>query len=133
MIKKSIETGTRRTSSGVLQISSPAFSHLGSIPAKYACDGENISPPLIIQNIPDGCRSLVIIVEDPDAPAHTWVHWLAWNIPPVNQIEAGKRMGKEGLNDFGRSGYGGPCPPSGVHHYHFTVYALDDMLSLVVY
>lgn len=131
MTQKSMETGTPHTSSGLLLISSPAFSHLGSIPPKYGCDGENISPPLTIQNIPEGCRSLAIIVEDPDAPAHTWVHWLAWNIPPLKQIEAGRQMEEEGLNDFGSKGYGGPCPPAGIHHYHFTVYALKELLHLI--
>lgn len=130
MTKKKMNRDVHQTSAGFLQVGSPAFSHLGIIPWRYGCDGENISPPLSIQNIPEGCQSLAIIAEDPDALAHTWVHWLAWNIPPVTQIEAGRRMEKEGLNDFGRSGYGGPCPPSGVHNYHFTVYALDDMLSL---
>lgn len=116
-----------------LQISSPAFEHNGAIPYKYTCDGADISPPLKISGVPPSAASLAFIVDDPDAPAGTWVHWVVWNIDPrVTLIGEGKvpQGGVEGLTDFGRNSYGGPCPPSGTHRYFFKVYALDTVLKL---
>lgn len=118
---------------GELKISSTAFAHNGNIPAKYTCDGSNGSPPLKVENVPAGAKSLALIVDDPDAPAGTWVHWVAWNIPPAtgeigeNALPAGAEQGK---NDWGRNSYGGPCPPSGTHRYFFKLYALDAPLRL---
>lgn len=100
------------------------------IPPKYTCDGENISPPLSIDNIPEKTKSLVLIVDDPDAPNGTWVHWVVWNIDPKGEIAENSVPGIEGLNDFNRHSYGGPCPPSGVHRYFFKVYALNTTLDL---
>lgn len=116
-----------------MQLTSSAFEHEGQIPKKYTCDGENINPPLTISEIPDGTKSLVIIVEDPDAPSGTWVHWTVWDIDPNNTEileNITPRNSTEGITDFGSTGYGGPCPPSGEHRYYFRAYALDDTLNL---
>jgi len=100
------------------------------IPSKYTCDGYNVNPPLNIRGIPEGTKSLVLIVDDPDAPIGTWVHWVVWNIPPKEEIGEDSVPGTEGLNDFRKHSYGGPCPPSGTHRYFFKVYALDTKLDL---
>jgi len=113
-----------------LIITSPVFGNNGYIPAKYTCDGEDVNPPLKIEYVPGGTQSLVLIVDDPDAPAGTWSHWTVWNIPPAEKIEENSVPGVEGLNDFGRHSYGGPSPPSGTHRYFFKVYALDTKLDL---
>ncbi|MFZ1785994.1 MAG: YbhB/YbcL family Raf kinase inhibitor-like protein [Ferruginibacter sp.] len=116
-----------------LKLSSSAFSYEGMIPAKYTCDGENISPPLDIDNIPEEAKCLVLIVDDPDAPVATWVHWLVWNIPLTHHLKENDVHGIEGLNDFQQNRYGGPCPPSGTHRYFFKVYALRDLLNLPIH
>jgi len=116
-----------------MKIWSPAFTHNGFIPQKYTCDGENINPPLIIEDVPEKAKSLVLIVDDPDAPMGIFTHWLLWNIPPdINEIKEGElpKGAIRGLNDFGTLDYGGPCPPSGVHRYFFNLYALDEVLDL---
>ena len=118
------EAGTMST----LTIASPAFKHNESIPAKYTCDGADVNPPLVIEGVPPGAKSLALIVDDPDAPRGTWVHWVVWNIDPKtreireNSVPAGA---KQGVNDFRNRSYGGPCPPSGTHRYFFKLYALD--------
>lgn len=112
---------------------SPAFSDGEAIPTKYTEDGKNISPALEIIEVPNACHSLVLIMEDPDAPSGNWVHWLLWDIDPKDSLlEEGKKplTAKEGLNDFGFWGYGGPCPPSGTHRYFFRLYALSEKLNL---
>ncbi len=109
------------------------FENNGNIPTKFTCDGENISPPLEISEIPAEAKTLAIISDDPDAPAGTWVHWVVWNIPvegDIKTIAEGESPGTEGKTDFGSIGYGGPCPPSGTHRYFFKVYALDTELDL---
>lgn len=113
-----------------LTLSSTAFAAGGMIPSKYTCDGANINPPLDIQDIPDGAKSLALIVDDPDAPVGVWVHWVVWNIPVTKFIKENIVPGKEGLNDFRKRHYGGPCPPSGTHRYFFKIYALDTSLDL---
>ena len=116
-----------------LKISSPAFRHNGHIPPKYTCDGSDINPPLLIENIPPGVKSLALIVDDPDAPRGTWVHWVMWNIASdIHTIEENTvPLGaSEGVNDFRKRNYGGPCPPSGTHRYFFKLYALDTKLTL---
>ena len=115
-----------------LTVSSIAFRDHAYIPIKYTCDGENINPPLTIQNIPEGTKSMVLVVEDPDAPIRTWVHWIVWNIPPTTKVKEKLMpvLGVVGTNDFGKKKYVGPCPPSGVHRYFFKVYALNDLLNL---
>ena len=115
---------------GKLYLTSPAFQQGERIPTRYTCDGENISPALEIRNLPKYTESMVIIVEDPDAPRGIWTHWLVWNIPPTNFIDEGVVPGVQGTNDFGRLHYGGPCPPQGTHHYFFRVYALDVLLGI---
>jgi len=117
---------------GKMQIKS-VFNHNEKIPNIYTCDGEDKSPEIFISEVPGGAKSLVLIVDDPDAPAGTWVHWLLWNIDPgiasigENSIPVGA---KQGMNDFKKLEYGGPCPPSGTHRYFFKVYALDIELDL---
>ncbi|WP_036224658.1 YbhB/YbcL family Raf kinase inhibitor-like protein [Mesoaciditoga lauensis] len=109
------------------------FEHMGFIPKKYTCDGEDINPPLEIKSLPQSTESLAIIVDDPDAPMGTFVHWVAWNIQPTGKIEENTmETFARGRNDFGRNSYNGPCPPRGhgIHHYHFKLYALDSFLNL---
>jgi len=117
---------------GALTITSSAFTDGGVIPKKYGCGGQSISPPLAIGGVPKGARTLALIVTDPDAPGGTFTHWLVWNIPPANTSIAEGRApsGLEGKSDYGKCGYGPPCPPSGSHHYRFDVYALDASLTL---
>lgn len=116
-----------------MNISSPAFEHNQPIPAKYTCDADDISPPLIFSDVPQGTKSFVMIHDDPDATAGTWVHWTLWNIPgetrniAENSIPEGSM---QGITSFGQSKYGGPCPPSGTHRYFFKLYALDTKLQI---
>lgn len=116
-----------------MTISSPAFKHGEAIPARYTCNEVNINPPLVFGNIPATARKLALIMDDPDAPAGTWVHWVVWNIPaqtreiPENSLPPGS---VQGSNDWKRNSYGGPCPPSGTHRYYFRLYALDTSLQL---
>ncbi len=116
-----------------MKITSPAFSQNSPVPAKYTCDGDNISPPLQFSEVSPEAKSLVLICDDPDAPGGTWVHWTAWNIDPkTSEIGEGKvpEGATQGLTDFGQVGYGGPCPPSGTHRYFFKLYALDVPLNI---
>lgn len=113
-----------------LKVTSKAFEYESLIPEKYTCDGINISPQLDIENIPEEAKCLVLVVDDPDAPVTTWVHWLVWNIPVTHHIYENAVHGVEGLNDFQQHYYGGPCPPSGTHRYFFKVYALNELLNL---
>ncbi|MBI2611769.1 YbhB/YbcL family Raf kinase inhibitor-like protein [Candidatus Gottesmanbacteria bacterium] len=116
-----------------MKITSNAFENNQPIPDKYTCDGNNVNPPLTISEVPDNAKSLVLIMDDPDAPVGTWVHWLVWNIDPkANEIvENGvPQNAVEGTTSFGKAGYGGPCPPSGTHRYFFKLYALDNTLQL---
>ena len=115
-----------------MKITSSAFQHGGNIPSKFACDGANSSPSLEIADAPSGAKSLVLIVEDPDAPSGLFTHWLVWNISPQTSAigEGSTPKGVQGTNDFGKSRYGGPCPPSGTHRYYFKVFALDRELDL---
>jgi Raf kinase inhibitor-like YbhB/YbcL family protein len=115
-----------------MTITSPAFQQRESIPSKFACDGGNTSPPLQITGVPAEAKTLVLIADDPDAPGGLFTHWLVWNIPPqTNSIAEGTPpKGVHGTNDFGKSGYGAPCPPSGVHRYYFRIFALDRELAL---
>lgn len=103
------------------------------IPSKYTCDGEDLAPELTITDVPDYAKSLVLIVDDPDAPMGTWVHWLLYNIPTDTTKINAKNLPaevKSGITDFGRVGWGGPCPPSGTHRYFFKLYAIDKVLDL---
>ncbi len=116
-----------------MTLESPAFFPEDFIPETYTCDGENIHPELIISGVPDGTKSLAIIVSDPDAPSKNWIHWVVWNIPPDTGIIYENQVPQtaiEGTTDFGRPGYGGPCPPQGTHRYFFNLYALDKVVDL---
>jgi Raf kinase inhibitor-like YbhB/YbcL family protein len=122
-----------------MQLTSTAFTEGAAIPAKHTCDARDVSPPLKWTGVPAGAKSLALIVDDPDAPAGTWVHWVLYDLPaskseltedvPKSQYVAGGA--KQGLNDFRHLGYGGPCPPHGKpHRYFFKLYALDAVLDL---
>lgn len=115
------------------ELSSPAFKQGEAIPTRYTCDGKDVSPPLSWKDVPEKTQILALIADDPDAPVGTWVHWvlyhvpasartLAENVPKTETLSDGSR---QGVNDFGKPGYGGPCPPRGTHHYFFKLYALD--------
>jgi hypothetical protein len=121
-----------------ITITSGAFKEGQMIPAKYTCDGEDVSPPLKWEPVPKGTKSFALISDDPDTPIGIWIHWVMWNIPadanelaeniqPVKELPDGSR---QGVNDSREYGYGGPCPPRGVHRYYFKIYALDTMLDL---
>jgi Raf kinase inhibitor-like YbhB/YbcL family protein len=115
-----------------IDVTSDKFEQDGWIPAKYTCQGENISPPLHFKGVPSQAMSLCIIMDDPDAPVGVFDHWLAWNIPATTStLPEGGRVPSLGMNHFGQYNYKGPCPPKGMpHHYHFRVYALDRELAL---
>jgi Raf kinase inhibitor-like YbhB/YbcL family protein len=113
-----------------LRVTSPMFEKNGLIPMRYTCDGKDVNPPVTITNIPKSTKSLVLIVDDPDAPMGTWDHWVVWNIAPTQIIEENSVPGTEGVNSFRKHSYGGPSPPSGTHRYFFRVYALDTNLDL---
>ncbi len=122
----------------VFRIKSPAFDAEGIIPKKYACDGDNFSPPLEWSGAPAGVKSYAIVTEDPDAPAKIWTHWVVYNIPAdINKMPEHTPKDKklpsgalQGINDDQNTGYDGPCPPSGMHRYFFKLYALDKMLDI---
>ena len=128
-----------RSTPMTIKITSPSFAEGQPIPAKYTCDGENISPPLRWDTSPEAAKSFALIYDDPDAPAGTWVHWVLYDLPATRrdlpEAVAAKEdvLGgaKQGRNDFKQIGYGGPCPPQGgAHRYYFKLYALDTELSL---
>lgn len=123
--------GINRAQGGTkMKLTSPAFEHNQFIPREFTCQGSDINPPLVIEEIPEGTKSLALIMDDPDAPMGTWVHWVVYDIPVVSRIEKDSIPGKQGANNFGRRDYGGPCPPSGTHRYFFKLYALDDAPGL---
>ncbi|KKT55308.1 MAG: Phospholipid-binding protein, PBP family [Parcubacteria group bacterium GW2011_GWC2_44_22] len=114
-------------------LTSSVFKDQELIPKLYTCDGADINPPLAISNVPTAVKSLVLIVDDPDAPGGLWTHWLVWNISPeTTKIAEGSvpTGAVQGTTDFGRADWGGPCPPSGTHRYQFKLYALDAELDL---
>lgn len=115
-----------------LTIESPAFENYGTIPDRYACGGDNVSPPFVISNVPKEAKSLALIMDDPDAPGGTWAHWLKWNIPPntTELREDEEPDGRTGVSSSGTMAYHGPCPIDGVHHYVFKLFALDEELEL---
>lgn len=120
-----------------MNLTSPAFKDGGAIPAKYSCDGEGVSPPLAWTGVPAGAQALALIVEDPDAPSGVFTHWVVFNIPPTadglseNASHEGMPAGaKQGRNSMGRTGWFGPCPPSGAHHYVFHLYAVNVAFEL---
>ncbi len=121
-----------------MEITSSAFGSGEMIPAKYTCDGADFSPPLDWSGSPAGTKSFALVCDDPDAPMGTWVHWVIFDIPPsATMLAEGFTRekdlpggGTQGINDFRKIGYGGPCPPGGTHRYFFKLYALDTMLGL---
>jgi len=115
-----------------MKITSSAFQEGANIPSKFTCDGSDASPPLQIADVPLDAKSLALIVDDPDAPSGLFTHWMVWNILPQTGAigEGSTPKGVQGANDFGKSGYGGPCPPSGTHRYYFKIFALDRKLDL---
>jgi Raf kinase inhibitor-like YbhB/YbcL family protein len=115
-----------------LSISSPVFKDHETIPKAYSCEGANVNPPLNIESIPEGTKSLAIIMDDPDAANGTFVHWIAWNIPPMKMIEKNTQPGITGKNGAGENKYTGPCPPTRVHRYYFKLYALNAFIDLPV-
>ena len=113
-----------------MKLSSPAFKNNEMIPQKYTCEGHDINPPLQIDDLPEETKELAIIVDDPDSKSGTWSHWLLYNIPVTPVIEEDTIPGSQGVNDFGKKHYGGPCPSSGKHRYFFKVFALQHTLAL---
>lgn len=113
-----------------MKVTSPSFKNNEKMPAKFTYDGEDINPALEIENLPEGTKSLALIVDDPDAPMKIWVHWVVYDIPPATRIKEAAIPGLQGINDSGGKDYHGPCPPSGTHRYYFKVYALDKVLAL---
>jgi Raf kinase inhibitor-like YbhB/YbcL family protein len=114
-----------------MTLTSPAFAQDQTIPLQFSCDGDDISPELAWAGIPEGAASLVLIMDDPDAPVGTWDHWLLFDISPeLEGLPQGGSAGTDGNNSWGRTGYGGPCPPGGTHRYFFKLYALDTTLDL---
>jgi len=112
-------------------VRSPAFENNKLIPVKYTCDGADVNPPLTIEGVPEETKTLVLIVDDPDAPMGTFDHWIVWNIPSTTRkIEENTVPGTEGISSYRKHAYGGPCPPYGTHRYFFKVYALDARLDL---
>jgi hypothetical protein len=116
-----------------MELTSPAFTQQSTIPSKFTCDDQDISPELNWTDPPEGTESFVLIADDPDAPNGDWVHWVLYNIPAdTHSIAENSSVGTEGNNSWPKLGYGGPCPPSGVHRYFFKLYALDTTLALNV-
>jgi Raf kinase inhibitor-like YbhB/YbcL family protein len=136
--QNSASTSTPQTTGGSIKLTSTAFKEGEPIPRQHTCDGVNVSPSLEWSGVPKSAKTLVIFADDPDAPSGIWVHWVLYNLPADNigmvenlpatdELKAG---GFQGKNDFGKIGYGGPCPPSGTHRYFFKIYALDSELPL---
>ena len=128
-----------RSTAMTIKITSSSFAEGQSIPSKYTCDDENLSPPLNWDHVPEAAKSLALICDDPDAPAGTWVHWVLYDLPETTReisegVETKQELpngAKQGRNDFKQIGYGGPCPPKGQsHRYYFKLYALDNKLGL---
>ena len=113
-----------------MKLLSPVFNNEEMIPKKYTCLGEDINPPLKIEDLPPETKTLALVVEDPDAPSGLFVHWVVYNIPITEKIKENSIPGLQGQNDFQRNSWGGPCPPSGSHRYFFKLFALDSVLDL---
>ncbi len=128
----SLEGVDDMTNQSLFQITSPAYSDGAQYPDKYTCDGQGINPQLVFSGIPDNTKTLVLILEDPDAPAGTYTHWIMWNIPPNAKIDENSvpQGAVQGVNTAGTNVYESPCPPYGTHRYVFRAYALDTVLSL---
>ena len=133
--EKRSEPGNEKMS---IKVTSTAFADGEMMPKQYTCDGANVSPPLSWSGVPASAKALAIICDDPDAPGKTWVHWVVYDLPAsltslTEKIATATELtggGKQGMNDFKKIGYGGPCPPSGTHRYYFKLYALDAATAL---
>jgi Raf kinase inhibitor-like YbhB/YbcL family protein len=126
-----IATATSATAQSKLTVSSPSFTENGNIPAKFTCQGDQINPALHVSGIPAGAKSLALILHDPDAGHQGgFTHWVMWNVPVDGDIAENFKGAVQGLNGAGKAGYIGMCPPTGAHHYHFMVYALDTQLTI---
>jgi Raf kinase inhibitor-like YbhB/YbcL family protein len=127
-----LSSATGGLAANEIRVSSPAFTEGSRIPSKFTCDGSDTSPPLQVEGVDASAKWLVLIVDDPDAPGGVFTHWLVWNIDPKTRSIAEGNVGGgiQGKNDFGKSGYGGPCPPAGTHRYYFRVFALDRQIDL---
>jgi Raf kinase inhibitor-like YbhB/YbcL family protein len=112
-----------------MRLSSPAFADGAMIPSEYTCDGQDLVPPFVIEDVPVGTASFAIVCHDPDSPSGNWDHWVAYDIP-ADTRSIDSQVGTQGMNSWPRSGYGGPCPSSGTHRYIFTLYALDTLMNL---
>lgn len=121
--------GVAMAGEGVMKISSSDFKANDYIPQKLSCDGEGKNPTLIIEAVPQEAKSLALIVDDPDAPSGTFVHWVVYDMPVINKIDEDSIPGKQGINTAGRKNYVSPCPPSGTHRYFFKIFALDTVLN----
>jgi hypothetical protein len=131
----SVEPAAESSTRDIFKLTSPVFDNSGAIPAIYTCKSDNISPPLAIQNVPDNTKELALIMHDPNAVDKDWVHWLVWKIPVTTSLISEHQVPAdsiEGTTDFGKPGYGGPCPPAGTgtHNYTFDLYALNDTIDL---
>jgi len=122
--------GTEIIRETMMKLTSPSFADKQMMPSDYTCDGAGKIPPLEIADVPLNAKSLALVVDDPDAPAGVWDHWVVWNIAPATKRIDSEPEGVPGKNSWGKTGYGGPCPPSGVHRYYFKIYALDAVLDL---
>lgn len=128
------ENADAKIKGGKMKITS-VFENNGQIPSKYTCDGQDLAPELMISDVPEGAKELVLIVDDPDAPIGTFVHWVLYNIPSNTTKIDNKNLpkgAKQGFSDFRRNSWGGPCPPYGEHRYFFKLYAIDKTLELAV-
>lgn len=113
-----------------MKLTSPAFNNNQTIPERFTCRGEDINPRLEIRDVPEATKSLCMVMHDPDSVKGDFVHWVAYNIKPTNAIPESDKTGTAGRNDFGRLGYGGPCPQSGTHRYVMELFALNSTLEL---
>ena len=126
----SCEKQTKAQEGGNMKITSPEFENGKFIPKKFSCQGQGVNPALIIEDVPKQAKSLALIVDDPDAPMGTFVHWVVYDIPVMSKIQENSVPGKQGINTTGRKNYVPPCPPTGAHRYYFKLYALDALLDL---
>lgn len=128
-----LDDAVRKSLLGIMRVTSPSFCSGEMIPAKYTCDGKDVNPELLFEDVPGDTQSIAILVDDPSSPSGNWLHWSVWNISPTtrmireNSVPQGAR---EGETDFSEIGYGGPCPGVGEHEYRFTAYALDCILDI---
>ncbi len=130
-VERPVHTADGEEGGAGMRLTSAAFEEGGAIPPRYTCDGGDVSPPLLLSDVPAGTVTLALVMDDPDAPVGTWDHWVAFDMPVIAELAEGETApGTGGENSWGRLGYGGPCPPGGTHRYFFTVYALDVALGL---